>query len=94
MFLFNDRPADNYMLKINKRKWCEICLKLTKQNDTVGVVLVSSLLTLNIFPCSSVSFFFYRGVSFTTIYESQELQGKGEGTYVTPHYHFHPLHRH
>ena len=23
-----------------------------------------------------------------------ELQGKGEGVYLTPHYHFHQLHRH
>ena len=36
-------------------------------------------------------FFFLSGFSFTTIHESQ---GKGEGISLTPHYHFHPLHRH
>ena len=50
------RPsAGNYMFKVNNRKSrtkCEICAKLTiktHQNDASGVVLVSLLLTLNIF---------------------------------------------
>ena len=38
-------------------------------------------------------FFFLSGFSFTNIHESG-LQGKGEGIYLTPHYHLHPLHGH
>ena len=52
--------AGIYLLKVNNRNTrtrCEICSKLTiHQNDDNGVILVSLLLTLNIFtPCSSVS---------------------------------------
>ena len=47
-------PAGNYLFKINNRntrKMCEICSKLIirHQNSAIGVVLVSVLLTLNIF---------------------------------------------
>ena len=38
--------------------------------------------------------FFLSGSSFTTIHESQDLQGIGEGISLTPLYHFHPLYRH
>ena len=38
---------------------------------------------------------FLSGFSFTNIHESQDwLQEKEEGIFLTPHYHFHPLHRH
>ena len=47
-------PAGNYMFKISNRntgKKCEICSKLTIKipAHAIGVVLVSLLLTLNIF---------------------------------------------
>ena len=46
-------PAGNYMFKVNNRNTrtrCEICWKLTiKIPEATGVVLVSFLLTLNIF---------------------------------------------
>ena len=55
-------PVGNYMLKVNNRNtktMCEICSKLTIQTPelrSIGVVLMSLLLTLNIFyTCSSVS---------------------------------------
>ena len=57
-----DIPVDNYMLKASNRNTktrCEICSKLTiktperHQNDAIGIVLVSLLLTLNIFHISS-----------------------------------------
>ena len=36
-------------------------------------------------------FLFYLGFFFSRI---TELSGKGEGISITPHFHFHPLHRH
>ena len=51
-------PAGNYIFKVsnrNTRTRCDICSKLTiktperHQNDTIGVALVSLVLTLNIF---------------------------------------------
>ena len=45
----DDTPAGNYMFKVNNRKTktrCEICSKLTIK---IKIVLVSLLLTLNIF---------------------------------------------
>ena len=45
--------ANKYMFKVNNRntkKWCEICSKLTiKTPDVNDIVLVSLILTLNIF---------------------------------------------
>ena len=47
--------TSNYMFKVNNRNTrtrCELCSKLTiktPQNDAIGVVLVSLLLTLNVF---------------------------------------------
>ena len=32
--------------------------------------------------------------SCTTIHEPQDCMGKGKGISLTPHYHFHPFHRH
>ena len=37
--------------------------------------------------------FFLSGFSFTTITNPRSA-GEGEGNFLTPHYHFHPLHRH
>ena len=46
-------PANIYLLKVNNRNirtWCEICSKLTiKTPERHHVVLLSLLLTLNIF---------------------------------------------
>ena len=39
-------------------------------------------------------FFFSIGVFFHYHSRMTGLQGKGEGISLTPHYHFHPLHRH
>ena len=44
--------AGVYLLKVNNTKtgtWCEICSKWRHQNEAIGVVLVSWLLTLNKF---------------------------------------------
>ena len=38
-------------------------------------------------------FFFLSGFCFTNIHESQDCKGRGKGILLTPHYHFHPLHR-
>ena len=52
----DDFPAGIYLLKVNNkntRKKCEICSKLTIKTPErrIGVVLVSLLVTLNIFHC-------------------------------------------
>ena len=40
------------------------------------------------------SAFFLCGFSFTNIHDSQDCRGEEEeGISLTPHYHFHPLHR-
>ena len=39
-------------------------------------------------------FFFLSGFFFHEHSRITELQGKVEGISLTPHYHFHPLHRH
>ena len=39
-------------------------------------------------------FLLLSGFSFTTIHIVTGQQGKGEGIYLTPHYLFHPPHRH
>ena len=49
-----NRPSDIYLLKVNNRNTrtsCEICSKVTIKtpNDASSIVLVSFLLTLNIF---------------------------------------------
>ena len=41
----------------------------------------------------SIDFFFPFGFPFANIHESQDAE-KGEGISLTPHYLFHPLHRH
>ena len=43
---------------------------------------------------SGFCFFFSIGVFFHEHSRSTGQQGKGEGIYLTPLYHFHPLHRH
>ena len=52
-FINTEYPAGNYMFKVNNRNTrtrCEICSKVTiKILDAIGVVLVSLLLTLNMF---------------------------------------------
>ena len=40
-----------------------------------------------------MSFFFHLGFLFHEHSQITGLQGKGEGIPLTPHYHFHPLHR-
>ena len=40
------------------------------------------------------NFFFSIWVFFHEHSRTTRLQGKGEGIYLAPHYHFHPLHRH
>ena len=40
------------------------------------------------------TFFFFSIRIFMTIHESQDCRGKGDGISLTPHYYFHPLHRH
>ena len=69
-------PADYYLFKVNNRNTttrCEICSKLTikkpERRHSVNVILVSLLLTLNIFntltPCSSVSIVKFEQVNTT-----------------------------
>ena len=52
-FIWVSNPAGNYMFKVsnaNTRTRCEICSKLTKrQQNGIGIFLVSLLLTLKIF---------------------------------------------
>ena len=43
---------------------------------------------------SVIFFFFSMWVFFHEHSRITGLQGKGEGISLTPHYHFHPLHRH
>ena len=43
---------------------------------------------------ASFDFFFLSEFSFTNIHDSQDTRGRGGGIYLTPPYHFHPLHRH
>ena len=55
------------------------------------------------------NFFFFKVLKYVMVYTGERfsiwvvfhehlritgLQGKGEGISLTPHYHFHPLHRH
>ena len=46
-----------------------------------------------IFDLSLKSFFFSIWVFFLLLSRSTRRQGKGEAIYLTPHYHFHPLHK-
>ena len=50
------------------------------------IYLITSYIYIYIF--FSIGVFFHNHSRFTG------LQGKGEGIFSTPHYHFHPLHRH
>ena len=45
-------------------------------------------------PISSKTNFFSIGVFFHDHSQITGLQGKGEGISLTPHYYYHPLHRH
>ena len=38
--------------------------------------------------------FFLSGIFYTNIHESQDCRRRGGGISLTPHYHFHPLHKH
>ena len=71
-------------------KWLENCRdhKCTeKWRNLFGTIL------FNI--CLFFFFFLYLGwVSFHNHSRITVLQGKGEDISLTPHYHFHPLHRH
>ena len=55
--------------------------------------LIANILPV-IFCTFSVFFFFLPGFSFTNIHHPRDSTGKGEGIYLTPLYHFQPLHRH
>ena len=44
--------------------------------------------------CQKLTFFFSICVFFHSHSRITGLQGKGKGISLTPHYHFHPLHRH
>ena len=48
----------------------------------------------NIFRERSYTIFFSIWVFFHEHSRTTGLQGKGEGISLTPHYHFHPLHKH
>ena len=51
---------------------------------------ITTTTTINFF----FFFFFLYGFSFRNIHESQDCRGRGEGIYLSPHYHFHPFHGH
>ena len=53
---------------------------------------LSNLLKISFTPLAF--FFFSIWVFFHNHSRLTRLQGKGEGTCITPRYHFHPLHRH
>ena len=82
---FSYYPAGIYLLKVynrNTKTRCEICSNLTvktperRQNDVIGVVLVSFLLTLNIFQTlSSVSIVDFEHVIFWVYRHTQPLHG-------------------
>ena len=82
---FSYYPAGIYLLKVynrNTKTRCEICSNLTvktperRQNDVIGVVLVSFLLTLNIFQTlSSVSIVDFEHVIFWVYRHTQSLHG-------------------
>ena len=57
--------------------------------NSVTVLIASiNIKGLNIHIYFSIWVFFHEHLRITG------LQGKGEGISLTPHYHFHPLHRH
>ena len=82
---FSYYPAGIYLLKVynrNTKTRCEICSNLTvktperRQNDVIDVVLVSFLLTLNIFQTlSSVSIVDFEHVIFWVYRHTQSLHG-------------------
>ena len=59
--------------------------------ERVGVQLKQVWFFKNFFP---LNIFFSIWVLFHEHSRITGLQGKGEGIPLTPHYHFHPLHRH
>ena len=67
----------------------------------VIILCLLPLLVLSLFFISNYVMFTYHYYIFFSIWvffhdhsRITGLQGKGEGISVTPHYHFHPLHRH
>ena len=67
--------------------------KLTDVNSVTNVIgeSISSMQMWNIY--IYIYIFFYL-VFFHEHSRITGLQGKGEGISLTPHYHFHPIHRH
>ena len=82
---FNDESAGKKMMQTDitarRKNWVPI----TCHDATFG-------LWRNQF--NSCIFFFSIWVFFHDHSRITGLQGKGEGISLTPHYHFHPLHRH
>ena len=58
------------------------------------LLLFFSLAKCNASQKNNFSVLFLSGFSFTNIHKSQDSRGNGEGISITPHHHFHPLHRH
>ena len=70
---------------------CELCEKCVyNHSETTDLLKISLLFKkfTNFFFFFSIQVFFHEHSRFTG------QQGKGEGIYLTPLYHFHPLHRH
>ena len=75
-----------------------ICSKDPIKNSTLGILLQDYLqLSASQVPTMMSFFFFFFFSIWVFFHEHSQFtgqQGKGEGIYLTPLYHFHPLHRH
>ena len=74
---------DQYVVNINKMKF-----------EAYGDLVEQAFLKLNENSINNQDIFFSIWVFFHKHSRFTGQQGKGEGIYLTPLYHFHPLHRH
>ena len=91
-----------YKWKPLLKKICKV-LGIKRQKNTEKIALALSftqtscsllLYCYSILALNKMRFFFSIWVFFHAHSRSTWQQGKGEGNYITPLYHFHPLHRH
>ena len=80
----------SFLRMLNQRK---LSLKLVGKKDKNNLLNETEILSIRALIRQFFFFFFSIWVFFHEHSRITGLQGKGEGISLTPHYHFHPLHR-
>ena len=94
--------VSSHCTNIDHEEGAEACFKKLEErkNKSIPSITIKNLILMilksNAFRFGNEYFFFFFSI-WVLFHEHSRFtgqQGKGEGIYLTPLYHFHPLHRH